>query len=572
MQRKLKVAWRLFSPIIRNHLLAFVGALFLILVTTAADISLPWILGQVVDMIAKSTEPSSEFYTLCAWFLGFVLLKSLSESFQGYLIQRAGQDVVHDLRCQLFRKVETLHLEYFDRNPTGRILTRIINDIRSLSELFTASLSVLVLDAVTILGSIGAMFWVNAKLAAVVLLTFPLVIVLIHRFGMRLSDAYHRVRAMLSNINAFLGENIGAISTIQRLVAEKEQENRFEEEVHQHFLAQMKTLQVFATVQPLANILNGVAMVTLLGVGGYWVMQGEITIGVIVAFLGYIRNLFQPVRDIIEKYNLFLSSMVSAERVSQILDEPSESIRWEYRQKVTQVPMAIEFEGVSLKYPTGTHWALKGVSFKVEPGKSVALVGATGSGKSTILRLLLRYYEPSEGMIRLAGKPLPEWNLSDLRSTIGVVHQDLVLFQGTVRDNLLLGQSLWNDETLIQHAKLTRLWKFIEPRGGLDMEILEGGNNLSMGEKQLLSFTRILVYECPVLIFDEATASMDRGLEEEIMLAMRHVIEGRTSIVIAHRYSTLRFCNEVICLDSGRLIEQSSYVEWELEHLSTGGK
>lgn len=553
-------------PVIRPYLGRFAIGLSLILLSTVAEVITPIVIGYGVD--AAIGLKRDWLLQLGVFYLSLILLKAVLETGQAYLIQATGQAVTHDLRSLLFHHMARLPVAYFDKNPTGRLLTRVINDIKALSELFTASFSVLLLDVMIIFGTVLAMLWVHWSLACLVLLTFPVVILVIRYFGKQVAVAYRNVRIRLAEINGFLGENIGAIATIQRLSAENERLCKFEGIVQSHQDAQMDSLRIFAWVQPYANILNGVAMATLLGVGGVWVVKGKLTVGILVAFLGYIRNLFQPIRDLVEKYNTFLSAMVSAERVVNILKEKTEEQAGGVAHasaKTTDAalspPTDVMFDSVSFRYPSRAEPALSGVSFTVDHGASVAIVGATGSGKSTLIRLLLRFYEPDEGDILFGGKRLKDWSLADLRRQIGVIHQELYLFQGTLRENLKLGKDEFSDAYLMEHCRRAQLWSFVESRGGLDMEVFEGGSNLSIGERQLVSFARVLIFDPPVMVLDEATASIDRRLERKLIDAIHEVIVGRTSIIIAHRLSTIRQCRKIIVMHAAKVVEEGTRSE-----------
>lgn len=553
-------------PILRPFLRRFALGAGLILISTGVEIAMPVVIGKSVDAAVGAGRNLTHLYWICTGYLALIVGKAVLEAVEAYVIQSTGQAVTHELRARLFGKVLSLPVAYFDGTPTGRLVTRVINDIKSLSELFTASISVLPLDFMIILGTVAAMLWVHWKLALLVLVTFPGVLLIIHHFGGRLAIAYRQVRARLSEINAFLGENIGAIATIQRLGAEEERLRKFERIVEVHQAAQMASLRVFATVQPLANVLNGVSMGTLLAVGGLWVIQGKITIGVVVAFLAYLRNLFQPIRDLVEKYNTFLSATVAAERVVALLDEPTESGREGFaaeRGDVSRLaqdgPLSIRFENVGFQYPNRHRRAIDGVTFEVPAGHSLAVVGATGSGKSTLIRLLLRFYEPDEGKILFGDRELGAWDRGELRRTVGVIHQDIYLFQGSLRENLTLGRNHLSDDYLVEQCRRAQLWGFAEKRGGLEMPVYEGGTNLSIGERQLISFARILVLNTPVLILDEATSSVDRWLEKRLMDAIRETLRGRTSVVIAHRLSTIRKCDSILVLDHGRIVEAGTH-------------
>lgn len=560
-KQKLADVIQVIRPVLEPRRYEFILGIILVLGSTLCEVLAPILLGKGVDVAITPNSPKQILLKLAVFYLLVILARAITEILQGAVIQRTGQRVIHDLRTLVFEKVHSLPISYFDSHPTGRILTRVINDIKAVSELFTAAISVLILDVMIILGSMASMLYLDWKLAVLVLATFPLVFWTIWQFGEKLSQAYKKVRARLAEINAFLGENIGAISTIQRLGAEEPRYQKFEGIVESHTHAQMNSLKVYASVQPYANILNGVAMASLMGVGGYWVIQGKITLGVLVTFFAYIRNLFQPIRDLVEKYNTFLSAMVAGERVVSLLTETSETELDLKKTNVelTPVDTSLIFNQVSFAYPSRTALVLENVSFSIPSGTSVAIVGATGSGKSTLIRLLMRFYEPSKGEIVFGGRAITQWNRQELRGQIGVIQQEVYLFSGTVRDNLVLGKNGVNDSYLVEQCHKTKFWDLIQNRGGLEMLICEGGTNLSLGERQLLAFTRTWVFNPSVLVMDEATASIDPISEKYLMSAIRDGLRGRTSIVIAHRLSTIRSCDLIVVLGKGRVEESGTY-------------
>ncbi len=552
---------RHFLPIVRPYSLRFAAGISLIVLSTGIDLLTPILLGRAVDTVAAPSPDRAFLYRLCWFFLGLVAAKFVFDIAKAYLIQSAGEKVKHDLRTLLFTRIAHLPVSYFDRNPVGRPLTRVVNDVRTLGELFGASISMTVLDVLIITGTLGAMFWLNWQLALVVLITFPLIVVSFRLFSVQLNAAYRAVRTHLSEMNSFLGENVGAVATIQRLAAQGPRMDTFSGIVDKHYGAQIKSLRTYARMQPTIHSLNGVAMASLIGVGGYWAIQGKITLGVIVAFLGYNRNLFYPLRDLIEKYNLILNAKVSAERVLDILEEPMEMEYREGRDPERLSNIDIEFRDVSFRYPTRDQNALTDINLKIPRGSSLAIVGATGAGKSSLIRLLLRFYEPTAGTICFGGKNLTDWDKADLRSQIGVVHQEIYLFQGTVRENLTLGKAGFSDETLIEKCRQAQIWDALESRGGLDMEVHEGGSDFSVGEKQLLSFARVLVFDPPMIVLDEATASVDRQNEHRLMEAIRQILRDRTSIIIAHRLSTIETCDNIAVFEHGELKEIGTFDE-----------
>jgi ATP-binding cassette subfamily B protein len=560
-KRRLKEVFEVVAPVLMPRKNEFIAGGILVLGSTLCEIFAPILLGKGVDVAIAPNPEKIKIFRVALAFLGVIILRAVTETFQGLVIQRTGQKVIHDLRTRVFKKLHSLPISYFDAHTTGRLLTRVINDIKSLSELFTASISVLILDVMIIVGSLISMVWLDWRLALVVLLSFPLVFWTIWSFGERLSESYKLVRSRLAEINSFLGENIGAIATIQRLGAEDERLKKFHDIVELHTEAQMKSLVVYASVQPYANVLNGIAMASLMGVGGYWAIQGKITLGVLVAFFAYLRNLFQPIRDLVEKYNTFLSAMVAAERVVSVLKEKGEEQLNINNEEIAEVAenTTISFQNVSFKYSTRENLALDGVSFTVPAGKSVAIVGATGSGKSTIIRLLMRFYEPTTGQISFAGKNLKDLSSRSIRKQIGVIQQEVYLFSGTVRDNLTLGRTGWTDLYLEEVCRQTGFWELVKNRGGLDMVVFESGSNFSLGERQLLAFSRTWLFNPQVLVLDEATASVDPISEKYLMSAIKEGVKDRTSIVIAHRLSTIKFCDYIVVMEKGRIAEQGTF-------------
>ncbi len=557
-----KTVARVLGPYFGKHKIAFSVSALLILISTAIDIFKPIVTGKAVDVAMGADKNAALLNQLCLIFISMVSVRFFVDTAKGYIVQTCGQKITHRLRTDLFERILHFPVSYFDVNPVGRPLTRVINDIKTLGEVFTASIAVIALDAVLIVGTVGAMLWLHWKLAAVVLFTFPLVIWMIHFFGSRLAEAYRKARARLAEINAFLGENIGAVATIQRLGAEATRFDKFRRITESHFDAQMKSLDVYAKMQPLINLVNGVATSSLLLLGGYWVIQGEISLGVLVAFLGYIRNLFVPLRDLVEKYNQLLSAQVAAERIVGLITEPTEMAVLDERELfIPPENYGVSFEKVTFTYPTRDTPALKDVSFTIPHGRSLAVVGATGSGKSSLVRLLLRFYEPQSGVISLNQCPLPDWDKSHLRRSIGVVHQDIYLVRGTLRENLTLVDSEHTDAFLIEQCKNAQLWDIIRHRGGLDAIVYEGGTNFSIGEKQLIALARILIFNPPVLILDEATASIDRILERKLMSAVEQTMAGRTSIVIAHRLSTIESCDQIMLMEEGKIMEKGTSAE-----------
>jgi ATP-binding cassette, subfamily B, multidrug efflux pump len=549
-------------PFVRPYEGKLLVSLALVAGATGVEVAVPYLLGRIVDSVTLGAAGLPALQGLCLAYLGVVLAKGIFSTLLADIVQRVGQGALHDLRSALFGRILGFPVSVFDQNPVGRLLSRVINDIKSLSEVFTASMSVLAVDVVLVMGTVAAMLWLHPKLALVALATLPIVGLSVRFFGRRLAVAYRRSRTRLSEINAFLGENIGALATIQRLSAENNRMSRFTDIVESHNEAQLRSVGLYAVAMPVTNALYGISLGALLLVGGKWAIEGMVTVGTVVAFAAYLKNLFNPVEDLIQKYNLYLSARVSAERVNGILEEATESEMEKNPVSLGALrDYSIEFDRVSFRYPKKETAALEGVSFTVPSGTSLAVVGATGSGKSTLLRLLLRFYDPGSGEIRFAGRSLTEWNRFQLRRQIGLIPQDLYLFEGTLRDNLSVGREGFSDAFLEEQSRKVELWEMVRGRGGLDCPISEGGTNFSLGERQLIAFARTFAFNPPVLVLDEATASLDRNLERKVLAATREILRGRTSIVIAHRLSTVQSCDQGVVLELGRVAEQGTLDE-----------
>lgn len=558
-ERKLSSGLGRLWPFILPYRGRLLVSLFFVAGATGVEVLVPYLLGRIVDSVTLGPAALKALPWLCGAYLAVTLAKCVFSTLLANHVQKIGQAVLHDLRSSLFGRILGLPVALFDQNPVGRFLSRVINDIKSLSEVFTASMSVLAVDVVLVLGTMAAMLWLNPRLAMVALATIPVVAVSVRFFGRRLAITYRRARTRLSEINSFLGENIGALATIQRLAAEDNRNARFKEIVTNHNEAQLRTVGLYAVAMPVTNVLYGISLGALLLVGGKWAIEGSVTVGTVVAFAAYLKNLFNPVEDLIQKYNLYLSARVSAERIGGILDEPMESeLETNPVWLAAPTDASLEFADVSFRYPKKEALALRSVSFKVAAGSSLAVVGATGSGKSTLLRLLLRFYDPTDGEIRFGGRALSDWNRFQLRSQIGLIPQDLYLFEGSLRDNLSVGRTGFTDTYLEEQCRKVELWEMVNYRGGLECPITEGGTNLSLGERQLIAFARTFAFNPSVLVLDEATASLDRHLERKVMAAIREILKGRTSIVIAHRLTTVQACDQGIVLELGRVAERGT--------------
>src|SRR3989339_1717354 len=538
-------------------------SIFLVLITTVLFLMGPYLFGYVIDHgINKGDKPL--IYKIALLVLGIETLRFLLVIVQGYNIQAIGQKVMLDMRMDLFKHIQSLPISFFDKNPVGRIVTRLTNDIAAIGELFSAGVIVVIGDIFIIIGIFVAMFMLNMKLAIITLSVFPIIVVIAFWFGNRMKNSFREIRRKLARINSYLNENITGMKVIQLFNREKKNYDKFDEINTDYLKEQVKYIRYFAVFQPAINMVNALAVGLVLWYGAVRYMHGFLTLGVMVAFLAYIHDLFDPIRDIVEKYNIFQGAMASSERIFSLMKEPPE-VDYIITNPVKEVfksdfKGAIKFENVWFAY-SGSDYVLKDISFQIVPGRSVALVGVTGSGKTSIASVLTRLYEIQKGTIWLDDVDIRKIEKIGLRYVIGLVSQDIFLFAGTLRDNITLFNPM-SDSKVLGIIEELGLMPFIDRMpGGLGMQIVERGANLSVGERQFISLSRIILYDPRVIILDEATSNMDPISEVLIQNAVQKATQGRTSIFIAHRLSTILHCDKLIVLNKGVKIEEGSHEE-----------
>jgi ABC-type multidrug transport system fused ATPase/permease subunit len=499
--------------------------------------------------------------TRLAWIMGLLIIFGLVVGYGHVLtLQIAGQRVLFDLRTRLFRHLQTLSLRFFDGNPTGRLVTRVTNDIEALNEMFSAVLLNLVKDILLLAGTLVILLGMNARLALTALAVIPAIVVVSMVFRARVRGAYRAVRRHLAALNAGLAEDVSGVKVIQAFRREKARRELFRRVNDDYYAANIRQLVIFGIFRPLVEILATTGVALVLVYGGLGVLGGTLTLGALVAFLGYVRGMFQPVADMSEKYNVMQSAMAAAERIYSILDTEPVITESPSAREAGPGPGRVEFREVSFAYDPETP-VLKKVSFTVEPGRSVAIVGPTGAGKTSILNLLCRFYDPDAGGILLDGTDLRELPFATLRRDVGIVLQEAFIFSRPVRENISLGAPI-AEERLRNAAELVQAREFIERLpGGFDEVMAERGATLSTGQKQLLCFARALAHDPRVLILDEATSSVDPATEQAIQQAIETLMRGRTSIVVAHRLSTIQKADEILVLDGGRIRERGTHQE-----------
>ena len=493
---------------------------------------------------------------LVGWFIFLLVTRFAFGVLQVYYLQFTGQRVMYDMRREIFAHI--LRLSFFDRTPVGRLVTRVTNDVAAINEMFTSTLVSLFRDVFLLVGVMAVMFQLEWRLALAVLVLFPVIVVAAWQFRNRVRSAYREVRKKVAQLNAYLQESISGMRIVQVFVQEHRANQRFADINSDKYNADMRQMLTFAVFRPLMSFLSSFAVAVVIWYGGRNVLYGTLTLGALTAFIQYVRMLFEPVIHLSEGYNVLQGAMASSERIFRLLDEPIEDPGQAGRAPAESVGR-IEFRDVWFAY-NGEDWILKGVSFVVEPGQRVAIVGPTGSGKTTIIRLLLRLYPIQKGTILYDGVPIDELDLSFLRAQMSVVLQDVFLFSGDILENIRLReQEAISEQQAIAAARYVSA-EFIEQLpNGYRAEVKERGVTLSVGERQLLSFARAVAFDPRVLVLDEATASIDSHTESLIQRSLHRIMEGRTSLVIAHRLSTIRESDNILVIHQGRLVEQGTH-------------
>ncbi len=484
-----------------------------------------------------------------------------SSYLHGLIMSLVGQRVMFDMRMQIFRRLQSLDVSFFDRNPVGRLMTRLTNDVETLNEMFTAGVVAIFLDIFTLLGIVVVLLWLNWKLALITFTVLPLLFICAQIFRIKARDSYRNVRIRLASLNTFLQENVTGMSVVQIFNRERGQFRRFSKLNQDLYDAHIQSVMAYAVFYPGVELLSSVAIALIIAFGGLDVMTGAMTFGSLVAFIQYAQRFYRPISDLSEKYNILQSAMASSERIFGVLDREPRIVDPANPAPIPHAPSEVVFDHVSFTYATGDE-VLHDVSFKVGAGEKVAIVGYTGAGKTTIISLLSRFYDVGSGRIQIDGHDVREYRLDELRHHIATVLQDVFLFSGSVAHNIHLGNREITDEKIREVARYINAERFIErlPKK-YEENVGERGSSLSVGERQLLSFARALVYDPKLLVLDEATSSVDTETEYLVQDALRKFMANRTSIVIAHRLSTIRYVDRIIVLHKGRVIEEGTHAE-----------
>lgn len=497
-----------------------------------------------------------------AVFLLVIIMQMLFTYYQVSLINHASQHAMFDLRRDVYAHILRMPLSFFDRNPIGRLVTRVTNDIRTLDEMLSNGLIQLLQEFAILFGIMIMMLVLDWKLALVCFSILPFLTVLVIYFNRQTRIIYRKVRKRLARINATLSEDISGVKIIQLFNQNMRKIKEFAEINYAFYKASMEQLKLFAVFRPIINSSRRVAVAILLWYGGGQILQNNISLGLFIAFMNYVDRFFEPINQLSERFNIFQAAMSGTERVFDLMDKSNEDYRVENTENV-QLKGEIEFKNVWLRYNEGENddgYVLKDISFKVNPGEKVALVGHTGSGKTSIINLIAGMYPFQKGKILLDGKDIHEYSLDDLRRNIGIVQQDVFLFSGTIRDNIVLNKGDITDARLKQVANYVNVHHFIEDLPGRYEEpVMERGATFSVGQRQLIAFARVLAYDPAIFILDEATSNIDTETEILIQDALKKLMEGRTSIIIAHRLSTIQHVDRIIVLHKGKIIEEGSH-------------
>ncbi len=540
-----------------------------------------------------SRDPLTGIAQIAGMYMGLLVVSFLLEFTQTYIMQWTGQKVMFDLRAQIFRHLQRLHISFFDKNPVGRLVTRVTSDVDALNEMFTAGVVSIVEDVFVLLGILVIMLNMSWRLALITFAVLPLIFYATSIFRRKVRESYRRIRVAIAKINAYLQEHVTGIVVLQLFGREKKSYERFEKINRTHMDAFKDAILAHAIYYPVVEVLSATAIALVVWFGGNEVMRNLVTLGVLVAFMQYAQRFFRPIQDLSEKYNILQSAMASSERIFKLLDTPAEIVT-PATPKVPQGLGRIEFDHVWFAYRTMAQafeeaaskgekiaaqitnsgdlaneydWVLRDVLFSIEPGETVAIVGHTGAGKTTIISLLLRFYDVQKGAIRIDGVDIRDMDLNDLRRRYGVVLQDPFLFSGTVAANIRLG-SRWIEDAAVENAaEQVNVADFIRSLpGGFAEEVRERGSTLSTGQKQLISFARALAHSPKILVLDEATSSVDTETEFRVREALTRMVEGRTSIIIAHRLSTIQRANKIIVMHKGQMREIGSHQQLLAKH------
>jgi ATP-binding cassette, subfamily B, multidrug efflux pump len=541
-----------------------VGALAAIIANSFLQLGQPYLTKIAIDQyIARGDLSGLDWIALA--FLGILLGSFTLEYVQTYTMQLVGQRIMYDLRMQIYGHLQRIDVRFYDRNPVGRLMTRVTTDVDVLNELFTGGVVAVFGDIFTLVGIMAVLLVMDWRLALITFSVLPLIVLVTQWFRRHVRDSYRTVRLWIARINAFLQEHITGMATVQLFRREATSFARFDEINRTHRDANVDSIFYYAVFYPAIEIVASIAAALIIWYGGGWALQGTLTLGALVAFLQYAQRFFRPISDMSEKFNILQASMASSERIFKLLDEPVAVQSPPAPRRPAGARGLIQFDGVWFAYndrSDSPDWVLKDVSFQVDAGERIGIVGATGAGKTTIINLLMRFYDVRRGRILIDGVNIRERDLHELRSQFSLVLQDVHLFSGTIAGNIRLGETTIDDERVRRAAQSVHADRFIaQLPDGMLSPVAERGATLSVGQKQLLSFARALAFDPRILVLDEATSSVDTETERLIRDALHVLMAGRTTIAIAHRLSTIQDMDRILVLHKGELREMGTHQE-----------
>ncbi len=544
---------------VRPYLGLFYLVVFLTVFTAAVSPLRPFLISHIIDdeIVNKDIEG---LVNMTLILVALLIIQAISQYFQAYLSEVLGQNVVRDIRVKLYKHILSLRLKFFDRTPIGRLVTRNISDVETLSDIFSQGFAAIAGDLLQLLFILVLMFYTSWKLTLVSLSTLPILLISTYIFKEKIKISFNDVRNAVAKLNSFVQEHITGMAIVQIFNSEKREYEKFKKINKEHLNANVRSVLYYSIYFPVAEVIGAAGTGLLVWYGAKGVLQDEVTLGNLIAFIMYISMFFRPIRMIADRFNTLQMGVVSSERIFKLLDN-NNHIQNNGTLRPERISGNVLFKGVWFAY-NDEDYVLKDINFEVKSGQTVALVGATGAGKSSTINLLSRFYEINKGEICVDGRDMREYDLEILRKHIGVVLQDVFLFSDTIFNNITLG----NPEITIQQVKdaaeLVGAKTFIERLpGGFEYNVMERGATLSVGQRQLISFIRAIVYNPEIIVLDEATSSVDVETELLIQKAIEKMMKGRTSIVIAHRLSTIKSADKIIVLDKGRIMEQGTHDE-----------
>jgi ATP-binding cassette, subfamily B, multidrug efflux pump len=583
---------------LRPYKLQAVISLVAILLKAGSDVLGPYLTKIAIDRY-MTARPAAHPAALTRWlspnamvgvtqiaglYLATLVLSYLLEFVQTYLMQWTGQKVMFDMRSQIFRHIQRMHVSFFDRNPVGRLVTRLTSDVDALNEMFTSGVFAIFEDVFVLVLIVVIMLRMNWWLALIAFAVLPLILAVTHVFRKNVRDSYRRIRSAIARINASTQEHVSGMSVVQLFNREQRSFEEFRAVNLQHMLAFKDAILAYALYYPAVELLSSVAIALVIWLGGDGVLRNTVSIGVLVAFIQYSQRFFRPIQDLSEKYNILQAAMAASERVFKLLDTPPElqspaaprasdrSGRIEFRhvwftyqkldaQQLARIQLAESAEQIA-SVSQEVEWILKDVSFVIEPDQTAAIVGHTGAGKTTIIGLMMRFYEIQSGSVLINGVDVREQDVTQLRRHFGVVLQDPFLFTGTIAENIRLGSDWISSDRMKAAADEVNIGDFIRALPlGFDEPLRERGNSLSTGQKQLINFARALAHDPRILVLDEATSSVDTDTEMRVRSALERMVQGRTSVIVAHRLSTVQQADRILVMHKGQLRELGTHQE-----------